>query len=234
MDPVTRTSHRRSFEEETAQSCQPKSQVGPSARQVAAAQRAAVGGAGGAAHLGKAAAAEVAAHVFEAGAEALTTTAARGLMAIGWVAAAPGYVAYEHLHVLYKAIEEGDELKDAHARDAINLAFVWAASKNLPPGYVQRMMHEYRAVSGEHGGASKLLTRMMVDDGKWQAIKSEAEQRVQGARSLARKQGIETPQKLANRLNKDPVFARAYNSDLAVRHGVDSVVYEGPRPKRAH
>jgi hypothetical protein len=233
MDPVTRTRHRRSFEEETAESRQPKSQVGPSARQVAAAQRAAVGG-GGAASLGKTAAAEVTAQVFEVGAEALATTAGRGLMAIGWVAAAPIYVAYKHLDALYKAIQEGDELKDAHARDAINLAFVWAASKNLPPGYVQRMMHEYRAVSGEHGGASKLLTRMMVDDGNWQAIKSEAEQRVQGARSLARKQGIETPQKLANRLNKDPVFARAYNSDLAVRHGVDSVVYEGPRAKRAH
>ncbi|MCK6531549.1 MAG: hypothetical protein L6Q84_01155 [Polyangiaceae bacterium] len=138
-----------------------------------------------------------------------------------------------HVLALYKAVAEGAEIRDAHQRDAINLAFVWTASAALPKDYVARQGYELRAVGGEHGGASKILTPLMKDDSRWQALKSQAESHVRLARNLAEKYGVDSPDALSSRLSKDPRFAKAYQSSMAFRHGVDSVVFEAQQRKIA-
>ncbi|MCC6667657.1 MAG: hypothetical protein IT375_28170 [Polyangiaceae bacterium] len=168
----------------------------------------------------------------ETGAKALAM-GTHGAAAIGAGAASVVVSSGMHMLALYKAVAEGAEIRDAHQRDAINLAFVWTASAALPRDYVARQGYELRAVGGERGGASKILTPLMKDDARWQALKSQAESHVRLARSLAAKHGVDSPEALSSRLTKDPRFAKAYQSSMAFRHGVDSVVFEAQQRKIA-
>lgn len=171
----------------------------------------------------------------EAGIETGAKALAMGHGAAGVLAGAGSVVISSGMHMLalYKAVAEGAEIRDAHQRDAINLAFVWTASAALPRDYVARQGYELRAVGGERGGASKILTPLMKDDARWQALKSQAESHVRLARSLAAKHGVDSPEALSSRLTKDPRFAKAYQSSMAFRHGVDSVVFEAQQRKIA-
>lgn len=144
------------------------------------------------------------------------------LFGLGSLAASSGVMLYGY----YKSIAEAAELKEAHQRDAINLAVVWTASAALPKDYVARVGHELREVAGERGGASRILTPLMKDDVKWQKLKAEAEAYARMGRKTGARSGITSPRELAYRLEHDKTFSRAYSSNIAFRHGVDSVVFE--------
>lgn len=131
-----------------------------------------------------------------------------------------------HVNAYMHAQADAAELRGAYSRDAVNLAIVWAASGALPSSYVQRMSYEMRAVGGEHGGASKILTAAMRNDKEWQAMKTEVERQAGFGRKIAMKSGITSSKELSSRLSWDKNFARAYNEGAAFRHGVNAYVTE--------
>jgi hypothetical protein len=138
----------------------------------------------------------------------------------------PGFVLYEFLHAFNDAHLQGEALRDAFARDAVNLAFVYAAAGALPPGYVAHIRGKMRAVDGERGGAMKILNRAMANDTEWQALQKQAGEHVRAGRAIANRLGVTTPQALEARLKSDPNFALLYSKNLGFKHGVDSVLHE--------
>lgn len=140
--------------------------------------------------------------------------------------ATPVITGYEFIKAYVGAHNEGKALRRAHERDAVHLAFVLAANQGLPPDYVARMRYEKRAVDGERGGAAKILTRLMKNDAIWQRLQSESASGIKRARQLATRRGITTPAALKAWLAADTVFAKNYRSDLAMKHGVDSVIFQ--------
>lgn len=154
------------------------------------------------------------------------TMATKGTTAVSVGALAVLHTGFVHLEAYMHAHADGAALRDAYARDAVNLAVVWAASAVLPNSYVQRMSYDMRAVGGEHGGASKILTAAMRNDKEWQSMKAEAEKQAGFGRKIAMKSGITSSKELASRLSWDKNFARAYNEGAAFRHGVNAYVME--------
>jgi hypothetical protein len=138
----------------------------------------------------------------------------------------PGLVMYELLKGFHEAHLEGEALREAYTRDAVNLSFVYAAAGALPPGYVAEMRGKMRAVDGDRGGAMKILNRIMANDEKWQAMRRQAAEHVRAGRAIANRMGVTTPQALDARLKSDPNFALLYSKNLGFKHGVDSVLYE--------
>lgn len=137
----------------------------------------------------------------------------------------PGVTLAKLLVGFHKAHFEGEELRDAHARDAVNLAFVYAAAEALPPGYVAHIRGKMQAVDGARGGAMKIVNRARADK-EWQAMQKQAAEHVRAGRAIANRFGVTTPQALEARLKSDRNFALLYSQNLGFKHGVDSVLYE--------
>ena len=134
---------------------------------------------------------------------------------------------------LTEAHSQGEELREAYARDAVNLAFVYAAASALPSDYVAKIRVDLRAVDGERGGAMKILNRAMASDKEWQAMQKQAAEHVRIGRAAAKRFGVTSPQALEQRLKSDPRFGTLYNNNLGFKHGVDSVLYENAQ-RRLH
>lgn len=132
---------------------------------------------------------------------------------------------FVHVMGLYKSVADAAELEGAYARDAVNLAVIWTGSAALPRDYVARMGYELRAVGGERGGASKIVTPLMKDDAGWQALKAQTESHVRMGQKIAAKVRLDSRQAVEERVRKDPSFAKAYSQNLAFKHGVDSHVF---------
>jgi hypothetical protein len=155
----------------------------------------------------------------------------------------PIMVAAAHLKLFLDAAREGEELRDAHARDAVNMAVVWTAGPKLPAAYVQRMTNEYRAVAGRaenhamggfgRGGANRILSRLMMDDAKWQQIKADAERSADTGLRFAKNHGITSKAALDQALRRDPKLAKAYEANIAFRHGLHAAIYEAQLKERA-
>ena len=147
----------------------------------------------------------------------------------------PGLTLAKLLGGFHKAHSEGEALRDAYARDAVNLAFVFAAAGALPPGYVAHIRGKMGAVDGERGGAMRILNRAMANDENWQAMQKQAGEHVRAGRAIANRLGVSTPQALEARLKNDRNFALLYSQNLGFKHGVDSVLYESAQrgPKGA-
>jgi len=138
----------------------------------------------------------------------------------------PGLTALKLLYSWDKAHREGEALRDAYARDSVNLAVVYAAASALPPAYVAKMRVDLKPVDGERGGAMKILNRVMVNDAEWQTIKRQAEEHVRIGCDTATRLNVTSKEGLELRLKNDRQFAVLYQQDIAFKHGVDSVVYD--------
>jgi hypothetical protein len=154
-----------------------------------------------------------------------TSMAAHGGLALAAGALSVVVTGFAHVTALYESIAEAAELKDAYARDAVNLAVIWTGSAALPHDYVAHMGHELRAVGGERGGAMKILNRLMKDDTRWQALKARTESHIRIGQKVAAKLGLDSRGAVEERVRKDPRFAKAYSQNLAFKHGVDSHVF---------
>jgi hypothetical protein len=163
------------------------------------------------------------------GAEAISMIAGAGSgLGAGAVAvlAGPFFTAKAMLESYHRAHEEAAELRQANARDAVQLAFVWAGAEALPRDYVAKVGHELKAVAGERGGATKILNGIMVDDARWKATREEANTHIGIGRKVAQRLGVSSREALDQRLAQDPQFAVAYRNNLGFFHGVQSVLFE--------
>jgi hypothetical protein len=130
------------------------------------------------------------------------------------------------LYGFHQAHFEGAALRDGHARDAVNLAFVYAGAGALPSAYVAKLRVDLKAVDGERGGAIKILNRAMINDTEWQSVKKLAEEHVRIGRDMANRLHITSKEALAARLKSDRQFAVLCQQDLGFKHGVDSVIHD--------
>lgn len=156
---------------------------------------------------------------------------AAGGMGTGATAAitGPGYALYTMLSAAYTAVQQGAELNEAHRRDAVNLAVVYAGAAALPNEYVRHQIRDKRAVAGERGGAMKILTPLMRDDAKWNAVRADAQKFAELGKAQAGKFGLDSETKLSHRLATDRNFRAAYESNMAFKHGVDAAVFVASR-----
>jgi hypothetical protein len=138
-----------------------------------------------------------------------------------------------HFKGLYTSLAEAAAIREAHQRDAVNLAVLWTASGALPRDYVARVSCELRDVGGERGGASKILTPLMKDDTRWQALKAQAEGFARLGHKVAARSGINSRAELAHRLKHESKLSKAYRANLASKHGVDSYVFENEQRRIA-
>jgi len=142
------------------------------------------------------------------------------------VLAGPFFTAKSMLESYHRAHDEAAELRQAIARDAVHLAFVWAGAEALPPDYVARVGQELKAVAGERGGATKILNGIMVDDARWKATRDEATTHIGIGRKVAQRLGVTSHEALDQRLAQNPQLAVAYRNNIGFFHGVQSVLFE--------
>ncbi len=169
-------------------------------------------------------------HAAEA-AHQLASAAGGKLAGLAAAAAGPGYGLYTMLNATYTAVQEGQQLNEAHRRDAVNLAVVYAGAGSLPSEYVQSQTREKRAVAGERGGAMKILTPLMRDNAKWNSVRADVQKFAKLGQAQAGKLGLDSEAALNRRLATDRNFRTAYEANLAFKHGVDAAVFMAGRKR---
>jgi hypothetical protein len=135
------------------------------------------------------------------------------------------------------SVQEGDQLNEAHRRDAVNQATLWLAAGALPNDFVHARNLEYAAsgsVAGQGQGPSNRIINSLLGSGKFDEARRLAEQQASAGRDFACKLDITSEAALERRLANDRGFAALYDHDdaTAFRLGVQSVIFEAQHPAR--
>lgn len=160
-----------------------------------------------------------------------TTVLQRGALGAAAAFANIGMTVYSLMSAFVEAGVHGDAQARAYERDSVHLATAWAAAAALPPAYIQQMNSDYRRVGGaaplvaHRGGANKISSKLMAS-GEWKRIEAQAVEHANLGRDVAKSHFIHSKAALSERLNRDARFRNLYNSNIAFKHGVDSIVFE--------
>jgi hypothetical protein len=142
---------------------------------------------------------------------------------LGVAAGAAGIIvtAYDLAKGYFEAHEQGEDLANARARDAMHLSVLSVGSSELPEGFVQRRAYALRESAY---GANHILTKLHTS-GDYEAYKAATNAFIQQGKDAAHARGIHDAESLA-RARKDPAFEANYRHNPAFRLGVDAVVYQ--------